>query len=480
LANQVIIASTLPKELRLVKPDEIDRYTAEFEAFHARFAQVFVRSEPREASRQYLRGLLAPVARKNCWQMAEAMGQRNPQAMQRLLFGAEWDADAVRDELQAFVIERFGEADGIGIVDETGFLKKGTKSVGVKRQYCGTAGKIENCQVGVFLTYCSRRGYTFLDRRLYLPEEEWCQDGERRREARVPEQVVFQTKSQLAIQMLEHAWARGVPMAWLTGDEIYGDDTKVRDRVALARKKYVLAVSANTPVWRESQPIVMPLQGARGRPRKEPRLADGATPWEPVSKVIAALPFQAWKRLAVGQGEKGPRLYDWARVRIFEKRGAVPGPQGWLLARRSIADPTELAYYLSNAPRSASLRALAEVAGARWSIETTIEEGKGEVGLDEYEVRYWHSWHRHITLSLMAHAFLASIRQPVGEKSPGPGDGRTECARGPAPAGDCAAIATPQSRIASGLVPMASRKTTTSSPLPLPQARRFLAPKWHP
>jgi SRSO17 transposase len=479
LANQAIIASTLPKELRLVKPDEIDRYTAEFEAFHARFAHVFVRSEPREASRQYLRGLLAPVARKNCWQMAEAMGQRNPQAMQRLLFGAEWDADAVRDELQAFVIERFGEADGIGIVDETGFLKKGTKSVGVKRQYCGTAGKIENCQIGVFLTYCSRRGYTFLDRRLYLPEE-WCQDGERRRGARVPEQVVFQTKSQLAIQMLEHAWARGVPMAWLTGDEIYGDDTKVRDRVALARKKYVLAVSASTPVWRESQPIVMPLQGARGRPRKEPRLADGAAAWEPVSKVIAALPFQAWKRLAVGQGEKGPRLYDWARVRIFEKRGAVPGPQGWLLARRSIADPTEVAYYLSNAPRSASLRALAEVAGARWSIETTIEEGKGEAGLDEYEVRYWHSWHRHITLSLMAHAFLASIRQPVGEKSPGPGGGRTECARGPAPTGDCAATATPQSRIATGLVPMASRKTATSSPLPLPQARCFLAPSWYP
>ena len=230
------MASTLPKELRLLNPDEIDRYTAEFEMFHARFAHAFVRSEPREASRQYLRGLLAPVARKNCWQMAEALGQKNPQAMQRLLFGAEWDADAVRDELQAFVIERFGEADGIGIVDETGFLKKGTKSVGVKRQYCGTAGKIENCQIGVFLTYCSRRGYTFLDRRLYLPEE-WCQDRERRRGARVPEQVVFQTKSQLAIQMLEHAWKRGVPMEWVTGDEIYGDDTRVRDRVAQAGKK---------------------------------------------------------------------------------------------------------------------------------------------------------------------------------------------------------------------------------------------------
>jgi SRSO17 transposase len=314
--------------------------------------------------------------------MAEAMGHKDPQAMQRLLFGAQWDADVVRDELQAFVMERFGEADGIGIVDETGFLKKGTKSVGVKRQYSGTAGKIENCQIGVFLTYCSRHGYTFLDRRLYLPEE-WCQDRQRRQAARVPDEVTFQTKPQLAIQMLEHSWGQGVPMEWVTGDEIYGDDTRLRDGVAQAGKKYVLAVSANTPVWRESQPVVAPCKGQRGRPRKKPRLANGAVAWEPVSAVVAALPFQAWKRLAVGQGEKGPRLYDWARVRIFEKRGAVPGPPGWLLARRSLVDPKELAYYLSNAPLHTSLRALVEVAGARWSIETTIEEGKGEAGLDE-------------------------------------------------------------------------------------------------
>lgn len=458
---------------------EIDQYAAEFESFHARFAGFFVRSEPREAARQYLRGLLAPVPRKNCWQMAEATGAKDPQAMQRLLFGALWDADAVRDELQTFVVERFGKADGIGIVDETGFLKKGTKSVGVKRQYCGTAGKIENCQVGVFLTYCTGRGYTFLDRRLYLPEE-WCEDRERRREARVPEKVIFQTKSQLALQMLEHAWARGVPMRWVTGDEIYGDGTRFRDRIAQAGKRYVLAVSANTPVWRERQPVVASFKGQRGRPRKKPRLANGATAWEPVSARVAALPSQAWRRLAVGQGEKGPRIYDWARVRIFEKRGAVPGPEGWLLARRSITDPTELAYYLSNAPRSTSLRTLAEVAGARWSIETTFEEGKGEAGLDEYEVRYWHSWHRHITLSMMAHAWLAALRQPVGEKSPRPRDGRAERARGAAVAGDCAAAATTQSRTAAGLVPLASNQATTGSSQPLPKTGRSLARRRYP
>ena len=474
-----IIASKLSEELRPVNPSEIDQYTAEFETFQARFAHFFVRSEPRETVRQYLRGLLAPVPRKNCWQMAEALGNKDPQAMQRLLFGAQWDADAVRDALQMFVIERFGAGDGIGIVDETGFLKKGTKSVGVKRQYSGTAGKIENCQIGVFLTYCTGRGYTFLDRRLYLPEE-WGQDPDRRREACVPEKVTFQTKSQLAMQMLEHAWAQGVPMEWVAGDEIYGNDTQLRDRLAQAGKKYVLAVSSNTPVWRERQPVVAPFKGQRGRPRKEPRLANGAAAWEPVSAVVAALASQVWKRLAVGRGEKGPRIYHWARVRIFEKRRAVPGPEGWLLARRSITDPTDLAYYLSNAPRSTSLRALAEVAGARWSIETTIEEGKGEAGLDEYEVRYWHSWHRHITLSMMAHAWLASMRQLEGEKSARPRDGRVERARGPAFAGDCAAPATTQPRTAPGLVPLASNQAAAGSPQSLSQPGRLLARRWYP
>ena len=189
-------------------PDELDRWAAEFEDFHARFAHSFARSESREEARQYLRGLLAPVKRKNCWQMAEAMGEECAQPMQRLLYSARWDVDAARDELQCFVIERFGDREGIGVVDETGFLKKGEKSVGVKRQYTGTAGKVENCQVGVFLTYFNRRGYTFLDRRLYLPEE-WCTDWDRRRKAKVPDSVTFRKKPELAVEMLEHAWAPG-------------------------------------------------------------------------------------------------------------------------------------------------------------------------------------------------------------------------------------------------------------------------------
>ena len=450
-------------------PGGMDCYADEFEAFHARFAGLFSRRERRETVRQYLRGLLALVQRKNCWQMAEAVGEANPQALQRLLYSTLWEADEARDELQRFVVERFGEADGIGIVDETGFLKKGTKSVGVKRQYCGTAGKIENCQVGVFVTYCSRRGYTFLDRRLYLPKE-WCDDEERRRAAKVPAEITFQTKTELAEEMLEHAWLQGIPMEWVTGDEVYGDAAHLRDVIASGGKKYVLAVSSITPVWRERPAIVELSKGGRGRPRTQARLAPGAPAWESVAEVVATLPAKTWERLAVGQGEKGPRTYDWAAVRIVEKRGPVPGPDAWLVARRSVSDPTDIAYYLSNAPASTPLASLAEVAGARWTIETTIEEGKGEVGLDEYEVRYWHSWYRHVTLSMMAHAWLAAIRQSAGEKTTRSRTGRVECLRGAAAAGDSPAATGTLPRTLPGLVPLAASQTSASSPQSLSKA----------
>ncbi len=420
---------------------ELDRWSTSFEAFHARFASFFARSEPREAARRYLRGLLAPVQRKNCWQMAETVGEKDPQSLQRLLYSAQWDEEAVRDELQRFVVERFGDGAGIGVVDETGFLKKGKKSVGVKRQYSGTAGKVENCQIGVFLTYFAQGTRTFLDRRLYLPEE-WGADEERRHEAKVPAEVEFRKKPQLAREMLTHAWAQGVPMTWVTGDEVYGNAPYLRDAVAGAGKLYVLGVSVNTPVWQERPDVVHPVaDGGKGRPRTKPRLAEGAPSAETVAGVIASRSAEDWQRLALNEGEKGPISYDWTRIRVVESRKRLPGPESWLLARRSITDPTDIAYYLSNAPTSTPLSTKAYVASARWSIETTIEEGKGEVGLDEYEVRYWHSWHRHITLSMMAHAWLASTRQAAEEKKTGSRTGRAERSRGTAVAGDRLAAA---------------------------------------
>jgi SRSO17 transposase len=388
---------------------DLSAWAAEFESFQARFARFFERSEPRQQAVKYLRALMAPVQRKNGWQLAEAAGDRDPQKMQRLLYEARWDRAGVGDELQSFVIEHFGDEDGVGVVDETGFIKKGDRSVGVMRQYSGTAGKIENCQVGVFLTYRTAKGHTFLDTRLYLPKE-WCTDSKRRKQAGVPDDVTFQTKPDLAIAMLKRAWANGVPMRWVVGDEIYGEAVKVRCAVEDAQRLYVFAVRSNTCVWPEMPAVIMPFKPTTGRPRTLVRLAADAALSSTVAALVVAWSAEAWRRLSVADGAKGPLIYDWACARVRDSRDGVPGPECWLLARRSISNPEEIAYYLSNAPTATPLETLAEVASQRWTIEQCIEEGKGETGLDEYEVRSWDSWHRHITLSMMAHVWLASVK----------------------------------------------------------------------
>src|ERR1051326_3930882 len=390
--------------------DELARWEPDFEAFHARFAPFFQRREPREHAQQYVRGLLAPVERKNTWQMAEALGKDDPQGLQRLLYSSPWDADAVCQELQRYVVEQFGDPEGIGVLDETAFVKKGARSAGVKRQWCSPLGKKENCQVGVFLAYVSPKGYAFLDRRLYLPQE-WAEDAARREAAHVPDEVAFATKPQLGQAMLESAWAGGVPMEWVTGDETYGDQPKLSDRIATQGLKYVLAVSANTFGWETPPAVELPTRETGGRPRKHPRLAADAPPAQTVALIVASWPTEQWRRFAIAAGEKGPRIYDWACARIVVSQDGLPGESLWLVARRSIPKPGEIAYYLSNAPADTPLRTLAQVAGARWTVEQCFEEAKGETGLDHYEVRYWHSWHRHIPLSMMAHAWLTSIRR---------------------------------------------------------------------
>jgi SRSO17 transposase len=399
--------------------EELDEWCAHFEQFCARFADVFGRKEPRAQAIKYLRGLMASVPRKNSWQVAEVIGDRIPDAMQRLLYRAHWSADAARDRLVQYTIEVFGEEDGIGVVDETGFIKKGSHSVGVKRQYSGTAGKVENCQIGTFLSYATAKGHVFLDRRLYLPEEEWCNDLGRREQAKVPADVTFQTKPEQAMAMLEHAWQVGVPMRWVAGDEVYGDSTALRDLIARRERWYVLTVRTPTPVWIERPQVVEPEPQERGRPRTKVRLAEGAPSATTVKEVVARLSESRWQRLIVAEGEKGLITYDWACQRIVEGRDGLPGPDAWLMARRSLSDPSDIAYYLSNAPADTPLLKLAQVASTRYTVEQCIEEAKGEVGLDEYEVRYWHSWHRHITLSMMAHTWLASVRYQATEKKGG-------------------------------------------------------------
>lgn len=369
---------------------EIERWRTGLDALHARIARQFRRSEARERAKRYLSGLLDRVERKNGWQLAEHLGESGPQGVQRLLNAADWDADAVRDDLRAYVVEHLGAPDGVLIVDETGFLKKGTKSVGVQRQYSGTAGRRENCQIGVFLGYASSRGRTFLDRALYLPQE-WADDSERRQEAGVPEEVTFATKPELARGMLERAFAAGVPAAWVTGDAIYGDATDLRRWLEQERHPYVLAVSCSSPIWHD------------GRQKRADELA-------------TSLPPESWGTLSCGAGSQGERLYDWACLQLPYE--ATSGMVQWLLIRRNRSDPTELAYFRAFGPETTALDDLVRVAGMRWAIEESFEDAKGSVGLDQYEVRKWNAWYRHITLALLAHAYLEVTRREAtaGEK----------------------------------------------------------------
>ena len=380
-----------PVEERATAEEEtVARWADGLAAVHARVAPRFARAEPRRRVLAYLRGLLSPIERKNGWQLAEQAGEATPDGMQHLLARADWDADAVRDDLRAYVVEHLGDRQAVLVVDETGFLKKGRKSVGVQRQYSGTAGRIENCQIGVFLAYASAQGRTFLDRELYLPKE-WATDTARREEAAVPDTVEFQTKPQLARAMLERALAAGVPFAWVTGDEIYGGDRRLRLWLEERAVPHVLAVKSTEPLWTR-------------------------TSWRQVAaKALAAdIPDTDWERRSAGEGAKGPRVYDWARVPI--RALPEPGWDYWLLVRRSVADPTDLAYYVCFCPAGTPLAELVRVAGTRWAIEESFESAKGEVGLDHYEVRRWPGWFRHITLALLAHAYLTVTRAAAVEK----------------------------------------------------------------
>jgi SRSO17 transposase len=364
----------------------LEQGQAEFEALFARIAPRFYREEARERAKRYLGGLLGPVQRRNAWQLAEHLGELNPDGVQRLFNAARWDADPVRDDLQQYVVEHLGDDQAVLVVDETGFLKKGTKSVGVQRQYSGTAGRIENCQIGVFLAYASPKGRTFLDRELYLPRE-WVEDPQRRTEAGVPAAVAFATKPQLARRMLERALEAGVPAAWVTGDAVYGGDRRLRMWLEEREQPFVLEVACREPLW--ARTTVGPAQVR-------------------ADQLAASLPADAWERLSAGWGAKGPRLYDWARLPLA--RWPWPGLEHWLLVRRSISRPEELAYYVVFAPQGTALPELVRVAGSRWAIEECLESAKGEVGLDQYEVRRWDAWYRFITLALLAHAYLTVLR----------------------------------------------------------------------
>jgi SRSO17 transposase len=360
----------------------VREWADEVEAVGQRIGRHFARSEPRQRVVRYVRGLLSDTERKNGWQLAEHLGDPTPDGVQHLLARADWDADAVRDDLIRYVAEHLGDSAGVLVVDETGFLKKGTKSCGVARQYSGTAGRIENCQVGVFLGYATRSGQALIDRELYLPKE-WAADAGRRKTAGVPKAVTFETKLVLARRMIERAVAAGLPSKWVTADAVYGSDYHFRIALENQGLGYVVGVRSDFATHLGFRQVR-------------------------VKALLAEVPADSWHRLSCGAGAKGPRLYDWALVRTN-----CPEPKTyarWLLIRRSVSDPTEVAYFACGGPPRTTVAELVRVAGTRWAIEECFELAKGDCGLDEYEVRSWTGWHRHVTLSLFALAVVAVIR----------------------------------------------------------------------
>jgi SRSO17 transposase len=372
---------------------EAEVWAAELELLLLRVGERFSRVEPRRRMRDYVRGLLGPVGRKNGWQLAEYAGHRTPDGLQRLLASCRWEPDQVRDDLQDYLARTLGRPDGVLIIDDTGFLKKGTTSAGVQRQYSGTAGRTENCQIGVFAAYASARGRALVDRELYLPRS-WTEDPERCRSAKIPADRAFATKPELARTMVLRALASALPIAWVTADAAYGQEWRFRHTLEEAGVGYVLAVP-------KSQQVKYP-----------------AGSWR-IDHLLTGAPDEAWERLSCGAGAKGPRVYDWAAAQlpsVEDPVGRRSGHHRWVIARRSLSRPEEIAYYLAYAPRETTVTELVRVAGSRWAIEECFQAAKNECGLDQYEVRRYVGWYRHITLSMLAHAFLAAMAARAFER----------------------------------------------------------------
>jgi SRSO17 transposase len=371
------------------------RWQAGLDELLGRVAGRFGRVEPRRRARAFVLGLLADLPRKNCWTIAEHAGDPSPDGMQHLLARAVWDHDGVRDDVRAYLVEHLGEEGAVLVIDETGDLKKGASTVGVQRQYTGTAGRIDNAQVAVWLVYASDAGHALIDREIYVPQG-WTCDPDRCRAAGIPGQVGFATKPALATRMLARALDAGTPAAWVTGDEVYGADPGLRAELEARGVGYVLAVACDHPIR---------VGGTACR-------ADA---------LVTKVPARAWQQVSCGPGAKGHRWYDWAFCRLDHAgpAHAGQGAQRWLLVRRN-HKTRELAFYHCFMPQPVPLAVLVRIAGRRWTVEERFQTGKGLVGLDQHQVRRWRSWYRWATLAMLAHAFLVVAAVTERARDPGP------------------------------------------------------------
>lgn len=457
-------------------------------AFHSHFQSLFRRQEQRDWFLFYLCGQLSNLERKTIEPMVLALIGDQASAirtLQHFVGQARWESAPCIEQAQGLVADWLGEPDGVVIVDGSGFPKQGDHSVGVAWQYCGHLGKLANCQQGVFMVYASRRGYAFLDERLYLPEKWFTADYRERWQAcGIPDTVSFQTEPVLGLEMITALVQRAtVPFRWVTADESYGKSPGFLDGIAALSTWYLVEVPADTRVWLHTPPIELPGRSLWGPPRLHPRVKRSAPRPHELRELIAHLPRSAWQRRVIKEGSQGPIVAEFAFLRVTPVRDDLPGPRSWAIFRRTLGPNPEVKFYLSNAPTTCPRQEFVRVSGMRWPIETALEEAKGEVGMDHYETRTWTGWHHHMTLSILAHLFLIRLRLVFQKKSRA--DHRPsspiDCARYRRPTreftrhlGDPRLSATAQSR---GLLfaSQADPFTAWSAPIQATQTQRLVA-----
>ena len=417
---ELIIAETCPAPECNLTTCEIEEMVDELTAYHEQFAQAFGRVEQMRQNRIYLQGLLGDLPRKTTERIALEQGVC-VRTLQHFMGQSPWSTEPVVATHQQLVGDTLGEGDGVMLVDESGVVKQGEHSVGVAAQYCGSVGKVANCQVGVYLGYVSRQGYSLLDGGLFVPEH-WFGPAydERRQETGMPATLTFQTKPQLGLDLLTQAVTRDtVPFRWVAADSLYGDSTAFRDGVAALGKEYFVEVSCDTQVWCDRPQVwVPPRAGAQGRLPTRRRLHPSSEQPRRVDRLVRSLPPAAWARMTIKEGSKGPLVCDFACLRIIEVRAGLPGDELWLVIRRNLTDPTQVKYYLCNSPADLPIAELVRLSGLRWPIEILFEESKGEVGFDHYELRSWIGWHHHMTLTCLAHSLLVHLRIQLQHLAP--------------------------------------------------------------
>lgn len=407
--------TTPPLELSAAEIAELSEQLVDY---HAEFSELYYRIEQAQWSHKYLQGLMLPIERKSIQPMALALEGGNIQAIQQFIGQGRWQDNQLLAKHRQLVGETLGEADGVYIVDGSGFPKKGQHSVGVARQWCGVLGKVDNCQVGVFTGYASRKGYTLVDRRLYLPEQ-WfdAEHAERWQKCGIPDETVFQTQPELALEMLKSIVAEGhLEGRWVTADETFGANVNFLDGVNELGLWYWAEVPVRTRVWASRPQMEVPTWSGQGRPPTRQQLVPGEAPAKRVDALAAQIPPTEWQTFVVKEGSKGPLAAEFAFRRVAAVRDELPGPDIWLICRRSLDPEPELKFYLSNAPADTPKTELVRLAGMRWPIETAIEECKGGLGMDHYEVRTWLGWHHHMTMCLLAHHFLVFAQHRLKKK----------------------------------------------------------------